>query len=269
MGKDIRRFIIYTFSFSWLFWGIAIILTQAHLASFRNPLVLVPYMLGGLSPAISEIYLKKKYTDKEEYRKFLINIINPRHHFIWYFLIILSAGIICFLPTLFYDEVRILPLYLALIELPVMIIGGGLEEIGWRGFLQPALQHKIPAFPSTMIVSAIWSLWHLPLWFILGTNQTEMNFLAFFITSIALSLLLAALYNVTGSIFLCILMHAFTNSFWDVFGMHNNVFSAIPGLIFCLAVFMIAEIVRHKTGRLEKDSVTSISAGNEKGSNKF
>ena len=35
------------------------------------------------------------------------------------------------------------PLYLALIEFPIMIIGGGLEEIGWRGYLQPTLQKKM------------------------------------------------------------------------------------------------------------------------------
>jgi membrane protease YdiL (CAAX protease family) len=252
MGKEIRRFIIYTFSFSWLFWGIAILLTQTHTASFRDPLILVPYMLGGLSPAICEIFLKKKYAERGEYRKFLGNIINPRHHLLWYIMIIFSAGTICFLPTLFYEEVKILPLYIALIEMPFMIIGGGLEEIGWRGFLQPALQHTIPAFPSTLIVSSIWTIWHLPLWFILGTNQAKMNFITFFITAMALSLILAAVYNSTGSIFLCILMHAFINSFWDVFGMHNKIISTIPGLIFCLIVFVITEILRHKTVTMPK-----------------
>lgn len=34
------------------------------------------------------------------------------------------------------------PLYLAFIELPIMIIGGGLEEIGWRGFFYNQLCKK-------------------------------------------------------------------------------------------------------------------------------
>jgi membrane protease YdiL (CAAX protease family) len=86
----------------------------------------------------------------------------------------------------------------------------------------------------------------------LGTNQAKMNFITFFIASMALSLILAAIYNATGSIFLCIIMHAFTNSFWDVFGMHNKVISVIPGLIFCFVVFIITETLRHKTSRLER-----------------
>ena len=38
------------------------------------------------------------------------------------------------------------PLYVALISFPIMIIGGGLEEIGWRGILQPALQKRFSEF---------------------------------------------------------------------------------------------------------------------------
>lgn len=71
------------------------------------------------------------------------------------------------------------PLYLALIEFPIMIIGGGLEEIGWRGYLQPTLQKKWSSFISTLIVGGIWAIWHLPLWFVVGSNQMSMNFLWF------------------------------------------------------------------------------------------
>ncbi len=40
---------------------------------------------------------------------------------------------------------------MALISFPIMIIGGGLEEIGWRGILQPALQKRFSEFFSTII----------------------------------------------------------------------------------------------------------------------
>lgn len=86
-----------------------------------------------------------------------------------------------------------------------------------RGFLQPQLQKRLPIAHSTFITGTIWAVWHIPLWFIPGTHQqTDLNFLWFLINAAALSFLLAAIYNGTRSIFLCILFHAFTNAFWDI-----------------------------------------------------
>ncbi len=247
MAKDIRRYIIDTFSFSWFFWGIAILLTQTHIAPFGNPLMLIPYMLGGLSPAICEIYIKKRYSSKDEFRAFLKSIVNPRHNIIWYVLIILVAFMYCFLPTLFGGAKMVQPLYIAFVEFPFMIIGGGLEEIGWRGFLQPTLQRRIPAVVSTLIVSIIWAVWHLPLWFIVGTNQTSMNYISFLITAMGLSFVLAALYNATQSIFLCIVMHAFINGFWDVYKSNDYILPSLPVLLFGFTIFVIVEILIKKT----------------------
>ena len=78
------------------------------------------------------------------------------------------------------------PIYLALLELPIMIIGGGLEEIGWRGFTAYTTKRWSP-FTSTIIVGVIWTVWHLPLWFVIGSNQMNMSFLWFSLTALALS----------------------------------------------------------------------------------
>jgi uncharacterized protein len=42
-----------------------------------------------------------------------------------------------------------------------MIIGAVTEEIGWRSFLQPALEQKHSVFISSLIVGIIWGLWHI------------------------------------------------------------------------------------------------------------
>ena len=84
-----------------------------------------------------------------------------------------------------------------------MIVGGGLEEIGWRGFLQAALQKRFSVFLSTVIVSGIWAIWHWPLWFIPGTNQTQRDFIAFIITTMAVSFLLTTILTQL-KVFLCV-----------------------------------------------------------------
>jgi len=36
--------------------------------------------------------------------------------------------------------------YIFIPAIPIMILGGGVEEVGWRGFLQPALEKKCRLF---------------------------------------------------------------------------------------------------------------------------
>lgn len=104
------------------------------------------FILGGVTPAICEIWLKKKYSTKEEFKSFIHNVKNPKHPVSWYIFAIGLAFVACFLPTLWGGATMENPMYLALLELPIMIIGGGLEEIGWRGFLQ--LHYKKDGLPS-------------------------------------------------------------------------------------------------------------------------
>lgn len=66
-------------------------------------------------------------------------------------------------PTLWgEDALQVLPLY-ALILAVTLLIQGGNEEPGWRGFLQPELQTQFSPLAAAILVSLVWSLWHLPL----------------------------------------------------------------------------------------------------------
>ena len=250
MRVEIRRFLVLTFATSWLLWGGLAILTQLNLLKFGNAISMILFILGGVTPAFCEIWLKKKYSTKEEFHSFVHNIRNAKHPLSWYIFVISLAFIACFLPTLWGGAVMEKPLYLALIELPIMIIGGGLEEIGWRGFLQPTLQKRWSPLLSTFMVGAIWTIWHLPLWFVVGSNQMTMNFLWFTLTALALSFLLTIIYLSTKSIFLCIIFHAFINSLWDVFIPVTNVTSGLWTFLLAFLLFTIFEAYRKKSFRI-------------------
>ena len=43
------------------------------------------------------------------------------------------------------------------------VLGGGQEDLGWRGFMLPVLQEKYSAFVSSMFIGIAWAGWHLPL----------------------------------------------------------------------------------------------------------
>ncbi|KRG17040.1 peptidase [Lederbergia galactosidilytica] len=250
MGKEAGRYLFYTFTLSWIFWGGLAILTQFDLLMFGTALSIILFILGGVAPGITEIWLKKKYSSKEEFNSFIRNIKNYKHPLAWYLFTVGLAFAACFLPTLWGGASMENPLYLAFINFPIMIIGGGLEEIGWRGYLQPALQKKWSSFTSTLIVGSIWAIWHLiwhlPLWFIVGSNQMSMNFLWFTIIALALSFLMTVIYLTTKSIFLCIIFHALINSFWEVYIPDTNVISALFTLLFALVIFTAFDFYRKK-----------------------
>lgn len=84
------------------------------------------------------------------------------------------------------------------------------------------------------------------LWFVVGSNQMNMNFLWFTLTALALSFLLTVIYLFTNSIFLCIIFHAFINSLWDVFIPVTNVASGLWTFLLAFLLFAIFETYQKK-----------------------
>jgi len=135
--------------------------------------------------------------------------------------------------------------YMMFAALPVMIIGGGVEEVGWRGFLQPALEKKFPFPISMMIVIPIWYTWHIPLWFLPSSNHYGDSLIGFAIMIVVWSFALAALYKVTESVFACVMYHAFVNSIGSVYDW-NALFDKFPneiGMYFYFGVLFVVSII--------------------------
>ncbi len=136
------------------------------------------------------------------------------------------------------------PWYLFIFALPVMIIGGGVEEIGWRGFLQPALEKRFPFPIAALIVSIIWLVWHLPIWFMPTSNHYGDSLTGFAITIFIWTFIAAAIYKVTKSVFACVMYHAFINAIGAVYDW-NALFDTFPnqtGIYIYYAAALIVSI---------------------------
>jgi membrane protease YdiL (CAAX protease family) len=259
MSNYINKYLIYTFSLSWILWGIIIIANQFNLLQYGSPLFYIFFIGGGVAPPICAILLKKKYSTNVDYKSFLTKIINPKHHFGWYIFVIGLAFAYMFLPILIGEGSITGPLYIVLLAFPSMILGGGLEEVGWRGLLLPALQEKYSVITSTVIVSIIWACWHIPLFYISGTSQASINFLWFFIDMFSISFLLSLIYNATGSILLCITFHALTNAFYEVVVIHDNLKRCCIMLLFSIMIFIVIGMV---TQRKTKQKIVTTKSNN-------
>lgn len=103
----------------------------------------------------------------------------------------------------------------------VAIISGGVtEEFGWRGYAQPGLSQRWSALRASVVVGAMWALWHLGPWFLFFTApapEAALTNATFVLEYLAGCIPLAVLmgwvyYNTRGSVLLMILAHAAHNT---------------------------------------------------------
>ena len=131
-------------------------------------------------------------------------------------------------------------------------IKGPVEEFGWRGFALPILQKKLAPLWAALILGIIWGFWHLPAFFLSGTQQSEWSFLAFLLGCIAISVIATRLFNASrGSILLPAIFH---------FMLMNPIFpDAQPYDTYLLILFAILVVLFNRQEMLTGyDAVTEI-----------
>lgn len=105
-----------------------------------------------------------------------------------------------------------LPLILLFVLVNAVLLGG-IEEVGWRGYLQPRLQERTSVLTAGVTVGVLWWLWHLPLFLGHPNFTPEPLFILQYTTFvIGASVVFGAFLNLTGGRVLpLMLMHATTN----------------------------------------------------------
>ena len=115
---------------------------------------------------------------------------------------------------------------------------GGNEEFGWRGFLQKEMQKKYAPILVVLVISVLWSFWHLPLHYN-GFYSTGgfIDLLPRFIFTIPITIVFSWLYNKSGySVLALVLLHSMLNNNGKLFGASDLIFMILViGLcIFCV-----------------------------------
>lgn len=88
------------------------------------------------------------------------------------------------------------------------------EEIGWRGYALPALASRCGFAWASILLGAIWTVWHLPLFFMPGADTQGQSFFLYVLQVTAVSVAITWLYvHTNGSLLLPMLFHAAVNNF--------------------------------------------------------
>jgi membrane protease YdiL (CAAX protease family) len=104
-------------------------------------------------------------------------------------------------------------LMVAATALSTVVGGQAGEEIGWRGYALPRLAARLGLGGASVVLGAIWAIWHLPLFYLRGADTYGQSFPAYLLQVTAVSVAMAWLYwRTRGSLLLVMLMHAAVNN---------------------------------------------------------
>lgn len=228
MSKLTKLYLGYTFSIMSVCWALCIMCSLNGISLKDNYLLYIPYLLGGLSPTIASFISLKKNNNILNFKDWSKNIFDFRHNIYSYLTVIILSVILISSQCFICGYEKGAPLFVVIFMIPMMIIGGGLEEAGWRYILQPELEKKFSFTLSTIITAVIWWIWHLPLFFIQGVFQYGQNFFAFGINVLGLAFALASIRKYTNSVWLCVLFHSLINSLNGVYMINfDNIWGCV------------------------------------------
>ena len=99
------------------------------------------------------------------------------------------------------------------------VVGGGQEELGWRGFALPRLEARFGPVGGTLVLGAVWALWHLPVVATTADFQHGLGVGALLpvlgltaLSVIGYAFVLTWVFNRTGSVLVAALLHGGFNT---------------------------------------------------------
>lgn len=91
------------------------------------------------------------------------------------------------------------------------------EELGWRGYLLPALEKHMRLSTASLLLGVIWALWHLPFFVLPSSPMYKESLPDFIVQVVLLSVAFAWLYWRSGrSLLLVMLLHSSFNNSKDI-----------------------------------------------------
>ena len=231
------RFFIITFLWSWLLW-LPLVLANLGIIPVSSELLLkltLPLaVIAAFGPLTGALFSIRREKGKGHGWKYLRSFLDIRLGWKAYiFPLVLLGGSTCIawlIPEL-YGEDR-LPMMFPSVWiffpylLMMILLGGGQEEFGWRGYALPRLEGLLGLWIANILLGIIWALWHLPLWFINGTSQTFMNFGGFILLTTGYSFIFSWIRNIAGNKpFSGLYVHGVANAFiplMPILNMHKK-----------------------------------------------
>lgn len=229
-GIALVVFVLLTFALTWTAWLVpAAFLTPgtARLLGLGGPV----FLLGVFAPAIVALALTAHSEGRAGVGRLLARIGRWRLDARLYLFAIgymaatkLIAALIHRMTVGTWPAFGDTPVFLMLGAILVSTWVQAGEEVGWRGYALPRLATHLGLGGASVVLGVIWALWHLPLFFLIGSGSDGQSFPIYLLHVTALSVAMSWLYwRAQGSLLLVMLMHASVNNTTGI------VPAAVPG----------------------------------------
>ena len=200
------------FAFS-LCWSAAFWFACTQAGGFSQSPGSLLFYVGGAGPVVAALIIVQGFESPMVQRDFWARTFDPRRiRGVWWAaslalhpLLVLGAIVIeIAMGGAIEIDTGVLLDPAALLSLVafVFLFGPLPEEMGWRGVALDRLQARLHPLQAALLLSCVWALWHLPLFFIEGTFQQNLGagnlrFWIFMASLFPLTVLIHWVYNHT------------------------------------------------------------------------
>ena len=224
------KYFVLAFAFRGFFWTLAA-LGARHVIPALPGLTVI----GTLGPLVAAVVITAQESGRAGLRSLLGRVVRWRVAPIWYG--VASLGPLVLTLAAIARHVAVggqrpsigvligaLPIVLVTAVYMLIFVAFG-EEVGWRGYALPVLQARYGALLASLILGALWTFWHLPIFFNPDTLYSNLPFGLFLAYLIPFMILITWVYNSTGgSVLMAMIVHAFMNA-------SDAVWKVLPGYL--------------------------------------
>ncbi|MFW6252755.1 MAG: CPBP family intramembrane glutamic endopeptidase [bacterium] len=256
-NRDLPLFLFLTFGIAWILWIPLLVPAIRESLPFGG---VEAVSIGAFAPAVGAVAVVRRRGDsvRRWFQRRLRFRAPVRSYLLAFGLpvaIPVSAGVLYI--AMGGNPVSDMP---PLFTLPVIfvyaaLIGGGQEEIGWRGVAQPLIGGRYGLFVGGAVVGVIWVLWHLPLLLSSVMLFESINPVVFGFQTVGVSMLIAWLYEQSGqNLVIAILFHGWRNAteaFYPADVLARSL--ALAVIWVCVLVLVAVEHHRGRRGDTARD----------------
>ena len=232
MTRNSVTYLISTFLFSWILWIPSVLenfgLISLGSDSISSAIYFITIVLGAFGPAFGSYVALRN--ENRSFKDHLKKIKSTKGVNKWGLYLVIVVGISLaingfsiLVGKAFQLPIPLSPLpqdpwfmpYLLYIQylLFVSILGGGQEEIGWRGYLQGELLKNNSPAKTSLIIGFFWGVWHTPVWFMIWDGHSNTPYIGFVLMTMSISFVYSYIYEKTqGNILILILFHGGSNA---------------------------------------------------------
>lgn len=273
-ARALVGFFVLAYAISWA-WAIPLVVTDQVLNRGQGWPTHYPALLG---PAVAAVIVIAVTTGVSGLRDLGSRMLRWRVRLRWWLVALSPAGFLALAVAGMWVFVSDLPDVadfgrftgtptwgLLGVFLMITLVGSLGEEVGWRGYALPQLQHRFTPLAATMILAIVWFSWHIPQFFIIESYREfgPVEYVGMFIGLTCGAVILTWLYNRSGgSLLLVIIWHGVYNFVGATEAAVGPLAAAITTLIIIHGVILvIAELVARHRGDRSILAMSSTPAG--------